>query len=491
MMKMNPRLHHLALIVPTACLMVGVVLSAQSSRPSSSQAAPSQSAQVSPPSSPIALDGSATLHHLNEVIRWYRNCTTSAPAVGLPSDAIYQYNMQSLGSQAVQLAFQSAKAESAIMAAQKNGGGGQEAAAGTQAQTLAQTRVKTSAQIDQLQSQIEILSAQIEKTPASRRANLSSQREALQSELELQKTFLDANQKMSAFVENNGEIAGGLEGEINQLARSIPEVLGSAASAQKPATAQASAPSKPSLANSGGLISEALTLHDHVRAMHQIDELVKETSYTRDLADHLRTPLRNALRATVQQGQQLANQPLVSDSSQLQAQRKNFEQLTGSFKQLSGALLPLSQEIIVLDESKTNFNEWRNSISRETRYVLRSLLVRVVGLAFALGVVLLLSDVWRRVTFRYVSDPRRRRQFLVLRRVVTGFLVAVVYWALSASSVRSRRLQDLSRPASLLDCKRFCSRLPRIFSLSAGTASGSETASVLRASPATWSISDS
>jgi small-conductance mechanosensitive channel len=425
MMKMNPRLHNLALIVPTACLMVGLVLSAQSSRPSSSQAAPSQSAQVSPSSSPIALDGSATLHHLNEVIRWYRNCTTSAPAVGLPSDAIYQDNMQSLGSQAVQLAFQSAKAESAIMAAQKNGGG-QEAAAGTQAQTLAQTRAKTLAQIDQLQSQIEILSAQIEKTPASRRANLSSQREALQSELELQKTFLDANQKMSAFVENNGEIAGGLEGEINQLARSIPEVLGSAASAQKPAITQASAPSKPSLANSGGLISEALTLYDHVRAMHQIDELVKETSYTRDLADHLRTPLRNALRATVQQGQQLANQPLVSDSSQLQAQRKNFEQLTGSFKQLSGTLLPLSQEIIVLDDSKTNFNEWRNSISRETRYVLRSLLVRVVGLAFALGVVLLLSDAWRRVTFRYVSDPRRRRQFLVLRRVVTGFLVAVV-----------------------------------------------------------------
>jgi small-conductance mechanosensitive channel len=37
-----------------------------------------------------------------------------------------------------------------------------------------------------------------------------------------------------------------------------------------------------------------------------------------------------------------------------------------------------------------------------------------------------LSEIWRRVTFRYISDGRRRRQFLVMRRVVIGFLVAVV-----------------------------------------------------------------
>jgi small-conductance mechanosensitive channel len=40
--------------------------------------------------------------------------------------------------------------------------------------------------------------------------------------------------------------------------------------------------------------------------------------------------------------------------------------------------------------------------------------------------VLVLSEVWRRVTFRYIGDPRRRRQFLVLRRVVIGFLVGLV-----------------------------------------------------------------
>jgi small-conductance mechanosensitive channel len=50
----------------------------------------------------------------------------------------------------------------------------------------------------------------------------------------------------------------------------------------------------------------------------------------------------------------------------------------------------------------------------------------VIGIALALGIVAILSDVWRRLTFRYIHDPRRRRQFLLLRRFVMGFLVGVV-----------------------------------------------------------------
>jgi small-conductance mechanosensitive channel len=53
-------------------------------------------------------------------------------------------------------------------------------------------------------------------------------------------------------------------------------------------------------------------------------------------------------------------------------------------------------------------------------------LLRVLAILLALSAVFVLSEVWRRVTFRYVGDPRRRRQFLVLRRVVIGFLVCVV-----------------------------------------------------------------
>jgi small-conductance mechanosensitive channel len=41
-------------------------------------------------------------------------------------------------------------------------------------------------------------------------------------------------------------------------------------------------------------------------------------------------------------------------------------------------------------------------------------------------IILVLSEVWRRATFKYIADVRRRRQFLLMRRIVTGLLVVLV-----------------------------------------------------------------
>jgi small-conductance mechanosensitive channel len=230
---------------------------------------------------------------------------------------------------------------------------------------------------------------------------------------------------MTSFVETNGEVATGLEGGISQLSRSIPEVLGPAAGTpQKPGNTPA--PAKPSLANAGGLISEAVTLYDYMSSVHQIDGVIKETDYLHDVVEHLRTPMRDALRAAIQQSRQLSNQPPSTDPQELENQKETFQEITERFKQLSGVLMPLSQELIVLSDAKTNFEEWRSSIARESRHVLRSVLIRVGGILFALGLILGLSEIWRRVTFRYIADARRRRQFLVLRRVVIGFLIVIV-----------------------------------------------------------------
>jgi hypothetical protein len=66
---------------------------------------------------PTQLDRDAILHHLNAVITWYRDATTKIKSVGLPSDAIYQDNARDLAAEAVRLAFQSARAEANIIAA--------------------------------------------------------------------------------------------------------------------------------------------------------------------------------------------------------------------------------------------------------------------------------------------------------------------------------------------------------------------------------------
>lgn len=421
-----------ARFVPVLIVVLGATIAwgqATNSKQNQQTAAPSNAPSNAQSSTnglaPIQLDGDAVLHHLNQVIDWYRHVTTGIPSVGLPSDTIYQDNAKRLGAQAIRLAFQSAKDEATLIRAQKKASGKNPTEhESSQQQTLTEMQTRISGRIDQLQTQISSVDAQMAKTPGARRANLSSQKDALESQLDLQKALQDAVQKMSAFVENNGEIAGGLEGSINQLARSIPEVLGTTAGAEKPQTASASA--KPTLANAGGLISEAVTLYDYMTAVHQIDGVIKQTNYARDVVDHLRAPLRDALRVTIQQSEQLANQQPSSDPQQLQMERQTFQAATERFKQLSGVLMPLSEETIVLNDNKTNLEEWRGSITRESGHVLRSILIRVGGILLALIVILVLSEVWRRITFRYIADPRRRRQFLVLRRVVIGFLIVIV-----------------------------------------------------------------
>jgi small-conductance mechanosensitive channel len=405
---------------------VCIALQAQTSKNNSPANPPSnttQSTQKQLP--PMQFDSNAALHHLNQVINWYRRATTGVSSVGLPSDTIYEDNTKNLGGQVIRLAFQSAKAEAELIKAQQKAGGPNQPQASTQEQMLTQMQTKISGQIDQIQSQIQKLTAEIPRARPAQRQRLNSQKAALQSELDLQKALLDAVQKMTSFVETNGEVGTGLEGGISQLSRSIPEVLGPAAGTpQKPGNTPA--PAKPSLANAGGLISEAVTLYDYMSSVHQIDGVIKETDYLHDVVEHLRTPMRDALRAAIQQSRQLSNQPPSSDPQELENQKETFQEITERFKQLSGVLMPLSQELIVLSDAKTNFEEWRSSIARESRHVLRSVLIRVGGILVALGLILGLSEIWRRVTFRYIGDARRRRQFLVLRRVVIGFLIVVV-----------------------------------------------------------------
>ena len=179
---------------------------------------------------------------------------------------------------------------------------------------------------------------------------------------------------------------------------------------------------------STGLIGELMELYDQLQSMHQISLMMAETGRVRDVAMKLHDPLVATLRATIQQGQQLADQ---SNNAPTQAapanqQRQQFDALAARFKQIAAASLPLSQEMILLDQSSSNFVEWRASVLHESNRILRSVLVRVVSIAIAIGVILLLSEIWRRITFRYISDSRRRRQFLVLRRIVIGFCMGIV-----------------------------------------------------------------
>jgi small-conductance mechanosensitive channel len=366
------------------------------------------------------LDSEAVINHLNAVIKLYRNASAELQTGGAPSDVTYQDTEQSLTAEVLKLAFQAAKAEAAaIRATEKNG------ASTNSAQSSAQTEARNKARIAEVQSKLDIIEKQIASAPKNKRDVLLAQKQALQGELDLDNAVQEVIQKRAAFMESgNDNGAEGLEGRINQLAHSVPGVF-AATNDQKSGTPAKPTPQPESNKQTpSGLVSQALALYGAITSVHQIDQLNEQTASVKQLVNDLRQPLRDALVADIKKGRELTDQAV---SGQIPpASPQQFQELTDQFKRLSAVVLPLSQEIVVLDQSSANLVEWRTSILRESKYAARALFVRVGMILLALGIVLALSEVWRRLTYKYIHDTRRRRQFLLMRRFVMGFLIGVV-----------------------------------------------------------------
>ena len=80
-----------SIIASVALSLIGGVVSwAQNSTPPQPLKTPGQQSSQPSPNTlpPMQLDGAAVLHHLNQVISWYRHSTTGVQSVGLSSDAI-------------------------------------------------------------------------------------------------------------------------------------------------------------------------------------------------------------------------------------------------------------------------------------------------------------------------------------------------------------------------------------------------------------------
>jgi small-conductance mechanosensitive channel len=375
----------------------------------------------------LAIDREAILQHLNAIISWYRDSISKIQAVGMPSDAIYQDTAQNLAQQAVRLAFQSAQAAALLISAPDQATAAAATptpSASSQQQNFAQTLATLKARISDNQAKIAALNKQTERAAPTRRQSLIAQRDALQGEVELDQATADAVQKLATFVENSSDSgAGGFAGSINDLAKTIPEVLGDAntqKAAAKPEVA------KPTVSKSSGLIGQGLTLYSEIRTMHQIDQMADETERVREIAAALRQPMRDALGTIIQRGRNLVGQTPPSDPAQAKAAQQELRTLTDQFKELANVVIPLSQELVVLDQSRSNFINWRNSLARESKDTLRSVILSALAILLALGALWVLSEVWRRWTFRYIHDLRRRRQFQLLRRFVMGFLIATV-----------------------------------------------------------------
>lgn len=374
-----------------------------------------QCASAAPaPQGPGTVRAEQALAHLEQAISWYRHASP------LLTDS-------QTAAKAVQLAFDFARAEAALPG---NGNGG---VSGQPANSLQQASARAAERVAKLQAAVRETDAALESAPARSRAILEARRRQIASQLAFAKQVQDTVQRLVTFaggIASERSASAGLAGQLKRLERSVPEVVrpkpGAAGPAPMPAApAAADGGARDFHAESAGLFALGAELLTMARAKSELSGVIGETDALLEGNGQLRTPLTTELRAAIRRADSAAAASGSDDPELMAMAERETQVLAARFQQLTAAAIPLREESLILEASRAGLAEARDALAKRAATVRGYLLIRAAGLGIAILLVLLASELWRRLTFRWVRDPRRRRQFLVLRRVASAGAIAI------------------------------------------------------------------
>jgi small-conductance mechanosensitive channel len=399
---------------------------------------------------PIAADD-ALLDHLNQTIRWYRRIAGESSLATEPSDVLYLNDNLQIARQVLSLEFDFARADATLITAQEAQAkpseqgkgdqgkppdqGAQQAKPGTQ-QSLAKAAADAAAREQQQEAAVAVLEREARSAATPKAQRLAEEQLAAErSDLSLLQARAQTLKNLADFVSQSGS-SGGLLGQIDELERSVPEAraqraqsastpAGTAQAAQPAAAAATAAVAAAKKSQPNGVVELLSDIFALTRKLREVSDATQLTTELRARGDKLRAPLLTQLRGMLAQADQLAAEPPSNDPAALADHKRKLDETTAAFKRQSAALVPLAKTGVLLDSARANLAEWRDAIDRQYEVELRSLLLRVGLLVIALLALLTASEFWRRATFRYVHDMRRRQQSLLVRRIVVTVAVTI------------------------------------------------------------------
>ena len=386
--------------------------------------------QGNPSSLPAASD---VVQFLTKTIYWYQQTRGEQQLVNEPSDLAFADNNQRMAEQVVSLAFDAARQTAQLIAKESKSSSAQGQNGNLSTYSgLAQAAANTDQQLQQVQAEVQSLEHEKETAVGKKRQQLDAKIEELKSEISLTQARATALRSMTVFL--SGESSGrpgtaGLQGQIEELARSVPGYLSQPQEKNYPQPAAGSSASKAASlikqppSGIWGLIDNIFHLSLKTRTLKReiasADALLQTTN-------QLRAPLVANIKQMIQNGNQLMAQADNSDVAGLNQERQELDTLTGQFKSIAAAAVPLGQQVVVLDLYKRNLANWEESVSGNYVVDIKNLIFRLLALAILIGVVLGFGEVWRRTIVRYVQDVRRRYQLLLVRRIVLWVAVGLV-----------------------------------------------------------------
>lgn len=369
---------------------------------------------------------------LDQSIAWQRQVTTEEQAATDPSDLLFIDDDRQTAIEVVSLSFDFARADAQVLGTQ--GTPGTKTSASGKYSSLIRAAQDADIEVQQTKAEQDSDKNKLDAARGAQKQRLQSEIDELQSELDLAQTRSKSLHDILQFVSGASGTGGNFSAQIDQLQRSVPELAAEINSNTKSAAARSSASTSNNNAaprplsrrsQPSGILDLAEDLFSLSHQIHIIDQRRQATDELAQASQRLSGPLVKNLTGIAQRGEEAAKQADVSNATQLEQLKHNLDALTASFKQASAVVLPLSKQAVLFDLYKDNLARWRSVVKSNYSVDLRRLLIRLVIFGIVLAVVIALSQIWRRAVFRYVRDPRRRYQFLLLRRIILWVAVAI------------------------------------------------------------------
>src|SRR5208283_216810 len=160
------------------------------------------------------------------------------------------------------------------------------------------------------------------------------------------------------------------------------------------------------------------------RKLRILDDEIGRTDKLRQSSDDVRSPL--LAYANKRLPIDPDNNLQASDLGVLQQQKAELDALIAVAKTLAPAMVALDKQIVLLSAYISRLKTWRATVENENAKIWRSLILRVVGVAVVIGVLLLIGAAARSLTDRHVRDAERRHVIRVIERVVPWFMIVLV-----------------------------------------------------------------
>jgi small-conductance mechanosensitive channel len=413
----------------------------QAKDPATHVAAQDQHASGPAPQSRVSpLTAEQLVQILDDTVDWYRTLGTQQQNATQPSDLLLFYANRQIADKVIGLAFQIARANAELLSSEA--GSAQPTGAATSSpQTLEQLEQNTAQHSAALEKEMDEVRRQLAAASAREKSDLNAKLLELQGELDMVKAQKNLFDTMSQFVfENDPKRASvsALKARIDAIAATIPAASTAAATtsaatsaaaptaAAVPAlTVQASVASSVTLRELGiwDLVGETLRLS---QKMGTIDAVDQRTRALQETFNKIRAAPSEQLTKLSARSDELATAADSANGAALKTLRDQFDTIAWLFTQTSAIAIPLSKVSVLLTQYRENLESWRAAVKRQRHDVLGVLWTRLAVLIGALVAVFVGTEIWRRAVVRYVRDPRRRNQLLLVRRIVTWMLVLLI-----------------------------------------------------------------